>query len=599
MCAIFGILGSYDRKTADLAFGKLSHRGPDATCVVANKNLFFAHHRLAIQDTHHRANQPFVYNDILISFNGEIYNFNELKSLVDFDFKTNSDVEVIVALYLKYGKDFTKYLRGMFAIAIYDDNRLLLFRDRFGKKPIYYLKTKDSFIFASEIKALLPFLKQTKLNNDAFLSYMSFLAPTNDLTFFDGIKKLPPSSYLEFKNGDIEVKRYYNLLDITPNQIIEKKTALKDIEELIIESIRLRLKSDVSIASLLSGGIDSSTINYFAKKLGYVLPTYTIGYKEYSKYDESSLAKESADELGIENKIITIDKNRFIDNLDDVLDTLDEPLNDPASIPLYILFDEIKKDGFRVVLSGEGSDEIFLGYRQYFEYIEIEKAKTIYHKNWLKKYFRSNFSMNREWEWYKRAFEDEVVFRTSGEKFSDMQLNILLKQNIKDGHNMEYIRNYRSLFEKSNYNDETIWFSYIDIYHFLAEHFLMKLDKTSMAHSIEARTPFLDHFLVEKLFSLKPELRYKNGRKSLLKDVMKNKLSDNILNRKKKGFSNPYMEYLFESGRINLIEEVNEKLSIFKKDILLRYIQTAKKGNFKQHVWGLYLFSHWAKKYLL
>jgi asparagine synthase (glutamine-hydrolysing) len=290
----------------------------------------------------------------------------------------------------------------------------------------------------------------------------------------------------------------------------------------------------------------------------------------------------------------------FISACGNVLDTLDEPLNDPAAVPLYLLFEQIKKDGYKVVFSGEGSDELFLGYRQYFEYLDIEKASTLAHKNWLKKYFRANFSMNREWEWYKRIFDDTLLFRSSGDKFTDLQKNKLMRKNVKDNESLKYLKPYRDRFESSAHSDESIWYSYIDLNLFQAEHFLTKLDRVSMAHSIESRTPFLDHKLACGIFSIDPKLRYEDGvTKSLLKEIMKDKLDAKILKRKKKGFSNPYMEYLINSKQIEIIKEVNEQTGMFKPTELDEYIATASKGSFKQHLWGLYVLSVWLKKWML
>ncbi len=601
MCAIFGIIGTYESKKAKNALALLTHRGPDYCGIEEQEQLFFAHQRLSILDTHHRANQPLRYENVLVSFNGEIYNYKQLRDSLDFDFQTNGDAEVILALYLRYGEEFVKYLRGMFAIAIYDNGTLLLYRDRLGKKPVFYTQTKDAFLFASELKAIKPFLDRVKMNESAMLSYLTYLAPTSPLTFYEGVYKLAPSEYLIYDNGSFTVKRYFDLLDNEPNRITNETKAIERLEAKLRESIELRLSTtDVPVATLLSGGIDSATINYYAKASGHDLLSYSLGFSEYRKYDELDTAKESAALLGVRNKEVIATKERFIESFDAVFEALDEPLNDPAAIPLYILMEEIKKDGYKVVLSGEGSDELFLGYRQYFEYIELEKAKELYHANWLKKYFRAHFSMNREWEWYKRAFEKEVIFRCSSEKFTDMQKNILLRRNVRDGESMRYIQNYRDTFEASNHHDESIWFSYMDLNHFQSEHFLAKLDRISMAHSIESRTPFLDHEFASLVFSIDPMLRYKEGiTKSLLKKIMQNKLNDTIIQRKKKGFSNPYMEYLIESGRISLIEEVNEQTGMFKKDILARYLETARKGTFKQHIWGLYVLSWWIKKELL
>jgi len=599
MCAIFGIIGEYEENQAKNALSKLTHRGPDYCGIIQEERLFFAHQRLSIQDTDKRSHQPLKHKQILLSFNGEIYNFQELKRELDFPFQTQSDTEVIIAAYLRWGVAFVEHLRGMFAIALLDGETLYLFRDRLGKKPLFFMHD-SAFRFSSELKALTPFLKQKKLNNNALLSYLSFLSPTPPYTFFQGISKLGAGEYLCFTQGNYTVKRYYNLLDAKPNLITSEQEALQKLEHTLQESIELRLHADVPIASLLSGGIDSATINSYAKKMGKTLPSYTLGYKEFAKYDERRNATESASLLGIQNTQVEIDQNSFIDATHKVFDTIDEPLNDPAAIPLYLLFEQIQKDGYKVVMSGEGSDELFLGYRQYFEYLDIEQAKNLSHKNWLKKYFRSNFSMNREWEWYKRVFDDTLLFRTSGDKFTDLQKNLLMRRNVRDNESLKYLQPYRELFENSSHSDESIWYSFIDLHLFQAEHFLTKLDRVSMAHSIESRTPFLDHKLASLVFSIDPQLRYRDGvTKSLLKKIMADKIDTKILQRKKKGFSNPYMEYLIASNEIALIKEVNKETGMFQEDELDNYINKAASGSFKQHIWGLYVFSYWIKKELL
>jgi len=602
MCGIFGIIGSYDEKKAKKALSSLTHRGPDFCGITQKEKLFFAHHRLSILDTSSLSNQPIKHNDILLSFNGEIYNFKELKKELssEFEFKTTSDSEVIIAAYLKWGVKFVEHLRGMFAIALLDSDTLYLFRDRLGKKPLFFMQNDENFIFASELKALVPYLSKKEMDEDALMSYLSFLAPTPPFTFFKGINKLGAGEYLTYKNNKYEVKKYFDLLDSKPELIQDKDEAVNRLESILRESISIRLNSDVDMASLLSGGIDSATLNFYAKENGINLQTYTLGYKDFKKYDERENAKESANFLGLSNKDIEISKDNFIDAIDTVLECLDEPLNDPAAIPLYLLFDEIKKDGAKVVLSGEGSDELFLGYRQYFEFLDIQNLLNIKNKNWLKKYFRSNFSNNREWEYYKRVFDDTLLFRTSGENFTDLQKNILMKKNVKDNHSLKYLQKYREAYENSSHEDESIWYSYIDLKLFQAEHFLTKLDRVSMAHSIESRTPFLDHELVSTVFSISPKLRYEDEiTKSLLKKIMKPNLNKDILSRKKKGFSNPYMEYLVDSKKIFLIQEVNKQTGLFKEDILSEYINGAKSGAFKQHIWGLYVLSHWIKKHLL
>jgi asparagine synthase (glutamine-hydrolysing) len=605
MCAVFGIIGEYDNVLARHALALMNHRGPDFCGIVEEKELFFAHNLLSIMDISPNARQPHAHQGVLLSFNGEIYNFQELKRELEVQNESAGESEVLIKAYLKWGVDFISHLRGMFAIALKDGDTLYLFRDRLGKKPLFYHQGK-SFIFASEIKAIVPFLKQKRLNNDALLSYLTFLAPTPPHTFYEGIYKFAAGEYLTckvpfgYRANKVEVKRYYDLLHVKPDQVTEESQALSVLEEKLHDALASRLNASVPMASLLSGGIDSALIAAVSKKFGYNLHTCTLGYNEYQNYDERKNAAATAEFLGVKNSVVEIDQNSFIDASERVFESLDEPLNDPAAIPLYLLFEAISKEGYRVVMSGEGSDELFLGYRQYFEYLDIQKTSSLMHKNWLKKYFHSNFSMNREWEWYKRIWDDTLLFRTSGEKFTDMQKNLLMRQNVRDNESLQYLKPYRDRFEQSDFSDESMWYSYIDLNLFQAEHFLRKLDHVSMAHSIESRTPFLDHHLVETVFSLSPQLRYQEGKtKSLLKKIAAPYLSEEILKRKKKGFSNPYMEWLIASEKIELILEVNEQTGMFKKEVLEKYIEMAKRGRFKQHVWGLYVLSHWIKKELL
>lgn len=602
MCAIFGIIGEYDESKARSALSTLRHRGPDFCSITQNKDLFFAHQHLRIMDKNNSSAQILKDETILVSFNGEIYNYQELKkelTTFGFIFKSNTELEVIKNAYIKWGVDFVSRLRGMFAIAIMDSDTLYLFRDRLGKKPLFYLQD-CSFVFASELKAITPFLSKIEMDKDALLSYLSFLTPVTPYTFFKGVKKLGMGEYLVYKNSQVKIKKYFDLLDTKPSLINNKDEALKLLEEKLEESISIRLKVDTPMASLLSGGIDSATINYFAKKNGSNLHTYTLGYKGHEKYDEREDAKESASHLGLQNTQVEISLKDYEYASEAVFESLDEPLNDPAAIPLYLLFEHIKKDGFKVVMSGEGADELFLGYRHYFNYLDAQVMKDMPNKNWLKSYFRSNYNQNREWEWYKRALEDSTIFRTSGEKFTDLQKNNLMKQNIKDNQALKYLESYRNKFDKSKHQDEATWYSYIDLNIFQAEHFLTKLDRVSMAHSIESRTPFLDHELSSLVFSLDPNLRYQDREtKSLLKEIMKPHLGKEIISRKKKGFSNPYIEFLLESRKIGLIKEVNNETGLFKTKELDELLLGATTGAFKHHIWGLYVLSVWIKKWLL
>lgn len=601
MCGIFGVVGDYSPDKARVALNTLVHRGKDHCGIVEEKGLFLAHQRLSITDDHPRSHQPMRRGKKLISFNGEIYNHAQLRErLGERGWKTRSDTEVILAAFEEWGIECVEHLEGMFAFALWDGEKLYLVRDRFGKKSLFYHLTSKGIAFASEIKALRPFLSSIRMNEEAMRSYLSFLAPTPPHTFYEGIEKLESGEWLCYDCGVITKQRYYTPLSAPVSAITERSVALERIEEELHRAVAIRLDTTASSAALLSGGIDSAMICAIAKAQGKKLPVYTLGYDEYGGYDERENAAETARILGLDHTEVVISRHDFIEKLDTVLNQMDEPLNDPAAVPLYLLFESIARDGLKVVYSGEGSDELFLGYRQYFEYLDIEKAASLHHKNWLKKYFHAHFSMNREWEWYKRVFDGSLLFRTSGEKFTDLQQNLLLRRNVRDDESLRFLAPYREMFEQSTHSHPAQWYSMIDLKLFVGEHFLTKLDRVSMAHTIEGRTPFLDHRLVETLLGVEPSIRIgEGGTKSLLKSIARRYLGDEVIGRKKKGFSNPYMEWLIASGRLELISQVNAQTGLFRPETVEKYIEMAHRGRFKQHVWGLYVLSHWLKREML
>jgi len=601
VCGVFGIIGDYTPAKAREALATLSHRGRDHCGIIEQERLFLAHQRLTITDAHPRSHQPMQRGRFLLSFNGEIYNHKALREeLGDCTWETQGDAEVILAAYERWGIACVKRFEGMFAFALIDGDKLYLARDRFGKKSLFYHKNEKQIIFASEIKAIKPFLTQVRMNQDAMLSYLSFLAPTPPHTFYQGIEKLESGEWIRFEGSRITKQRYYDVCNASHPSIDNEATALENIEERLKRSLELRLDTSAPTAALLSGGIDSALLCALASDQGKKLDTFTLGYDEYSGYDERINARASALELGVKNTEVIISQNDFNDYLDELLIHMDEPLNDPAALPLYLLMKKISSEGYKVILSGEGSDELFLGYRQYFEYLDIEKAAILHHKNWLKKYFHSNFSMNREWEWYKRIFDETLLFRSSGEKFTDLQQNLLLRRNIRDNESLRFLEPYRILFEQSAHTHPAQWYSAIDLKLFMGEHFLTKLDRVSMAHTIEARTPFLDHTLVDTVMAIDPEIRIgQGGTKYLLKQVASRYLSKEILQRKKKGFSNPYMEWLIASKRLELIKKVNNQTGLFHPEEIDKYLDFARRGRFKQHVWGLYVLSHWIQRELL
>jgi asparagine synthase (glutamine-hydrolysing) len=420
------------------------------------------------------------------------------------------------------------------------------------------------------------------------------------LTFFENIHKLPPASYLIYDGKSFFVKRYFDILDIS-TQIYDKKMALDEIELALIDSISNRLSSSREIGSLLSGGIDSSLIcSIVSKEFGKSLKTFSIGYDGFEKYDERGYAKLVAESINSEHYEFNFTYDNFLEYINSTLYALDEPINDPASIPLHFLFKSVKTSGIDVLLSGEGSDELFFGYRQYFEFFDIEKLSNLKFKNWLNGYFKKNFSLNREWEWYKRIFEGSYLFRSSAENFTDLQKAILLQRDIKDNSSLKYIEPYIKEFEESIFKGDALsWYSYIDLKVLVNDIYLAKVDRVSMSNTLEVRTPFLDHNLVQKVLSIDSKLRLGDRTKTLLKDISSKYLPDIIINRKKKGFSYPFLEWLYMAGEIDRISQINKKTDIFNSDKLKFLLESGKKGKFKQHIFGIYLFSIFFEKEFL
>ena len=578
-----GIVGCNFRTDLRESLKILFHRGPDNQSYKNWNNYSFGHTRLSIIDLDNEANQPMEFDDLILVFNGEIYNYKELIKKHNLKVKTKSDSEVIIRMYQKFGKKCLNYFNGMFAFSIFDKKKEEFFcaRDRFGKKPFFYYFKDGKFIFASEIKAILQLLNRVpKMDYNAFYEYLSFMTPINGNTFYEDIKKLPAGYSLIFKDS-LKIEKYY---DIDKFKTIHhnKKEILKDIEELLISSLRYRLVADVKIASLLSGGVDSSLISALYSKLVGKIDTFSIGYDEHLHYSELDYAKIVANHINSNHNEIVISRKDFIENIENIIEAVDEPFADSAIIPTYILSKEIHNSGIKVALSGEGADENFLGYDNYFKMFQ-------YYENGTKK---EPFNLTKEWEYSYRKLNNLPIYQTSGETFTEKQKELLLK----DYKEKLLIKNYLT-----NYSP-TKWVSYIDFKIWISEVLMTKIDRASMANSLEIRAPFLDYRLVEYIFKIDDNLKRGDTNKSLLKEIAIKYLPKEIVYRRKKGFSSPFIEWLYDEYGdkiLELILEVNEELNIFNREFVKFLYNEAKEKRFKQHIWQLYIFSRWFKKVYL
>ena len=553
MCGILGT--NFLNERFDKSLELLHHRGPDFQNSIKIGNKQFGHTRLAIIDLDEEANQPMIFDDILLVFNGEIYNYKELIHVEHLECKTKSDSEVLIRLYQKYEFDFLNKLNGMFSFCIYDMKKDLYFcaRDRYGKKPFFYYFKDNKFIFSSSVKSILNLLDyKPNLNKVALSKYMQYFVSFGEDSFYQDIFKLEASTYLIYepnKSRELQKKKYYKIN--TYKAIKDEKQALNDIEELLFKSVEYRLNSDVEVASLLSGGIDSSLISALYTKIsGKKINTFSIGYDEYKNYCELDFAQITAKHINSNHHPVEINQKEYINHFEQTLDMLEEPHGDSAAIPLNILTKQINKAGIKTVLSGEGSDEIFLGYDNYakfLKYYEFEKSLSNEQNLFLNDIIGALQNNTKESEYLRRIVKKQNLYNSFGEIYTDIQRKRLFKK----------VPTFKSETAKQ---DPVDWMSYIDLKIWLGESLLSKVDRISMGNSLEVRTPFLDFNLVNYMFSVESHIKVGDTNKYLLKKIASKYIPETIINRTKKGFNSPFNEWLnkeYKDKVLDVIVEVN------------------------------------------
>ena len=595
MCGILGT--NFISNKFDKSLELLNNRGPDFQKFIKIDNKQFGHTRLAIIDLDEEANQPMVFDDILLVFNGEIYNYKELILSEELECKTKSDSEVLIRLYQKYGFDFLNKLNGMFSFCIFDIKKELYFcaRDRYGKKPFFYYFKDNKFIFSSSIKSILNLLDyKPNLNKVALSKYMQYFVSFGEDTFYQDIYKLEAATLLIYEPNkplQLQKKKYYKIN--TYKAIKDEKQSLNDIEELLFKSVEYRLNSDVEVASLLSGGIDSSLISALYTKIsGKKINTFSVGYDEYKNYCELDFAQITATHINSNHNPVVINQKEYINHFEQTLDMLEEPHGDSAAIPLNILTKEIHKVGIKTVLSGEGSDEIFLGYDNYakfLKYYEFEKSLSNEQNLFLNDIIGALQNNTKESEYLRRIVKKQNLYNSFGEIYTDIQRKRLFKK----------VPTFKSETAKQ---DPVDWMSYIDLKIWLGEALLSKVDRISMGNSLEVRTPFLDFNLVNYMFSVESSIKVGDTNKYLLKKIASKYIPDVIINRTKKGFNSPFNEWLnkeYKDKVLDVIVEVNNSTNLFNYEYILHIYELSKSNKFKQHLYSLFVFSLWYKKEFL
>ncbi|MDO8492461.1 MAG: asparagine synthase (glutamine-hydrolyzing) [bacterium] len=615
MCGIAGFIGKGDEKTLRDMIGTIRHRGPDDLGIYYENDVGFSHARLSILDLSSRGHQP-MWNDkkdIVIIFNGEIYNFKELKTefVLDkkYQFQSETDTEAILHLYEKFGEECFQKLDGMFAIAIYDlkKNRLLLARDRIGEKPLYWGMFEKTFVFGSEMKAVLAHkLVKRELNLSALAQYLVREYVPTPNSIFKNIFKLEPAHYLIYEAGKVLKKSFWNIETKISNIPFEE--ALDQLDQILEKSVKERLVADVPVGIFLSGGIDSSTIAYYAQKAsGGKAKTFSIGFDEKS-YDESSYAKKVADFLGTDHYHHKVSAKNSLDMLEEVASISGEPQADPSIIPTALL-SRFTKGKVTVALGGDGGDELLAGYPTF----QADKMVSFY--NHLPRFMRENLiepiveklpASDRDFSlsFKLQKFIEGVAFNPSErhgrwlQAFSREEMMGLLTKDIYK--NLDGVSYYHQSKDQSS---QGILNNYLHSY--LMDDVLVKVDRASMRYALEVRAPFLGLKVVEFLTAL--PYKYKlHGftTKYVLKELMKDKLPKNIVYRKKKGFGIPVSEWLKKDLKPLLLESLGkdklEKQGIFNPDYVQRIIEEHLFGakNNRKKLWTLLVFQLWAKKYL-
>ncbi len=603
MCGIAGYVSNNKKPTKKILKSmtdRIEHRGPDAEGFFLDNKAALGHRRLSIIDLS-TGDQP-IYNEnknIAIVFNGEIYNYVELREELKkkkHKFVTSSDTEVLVHGYEEWGHELTKKLRGMFAFAIWNmkDKELYMARDGWGIKPLYYYENNGTIMFASEIKAFLDHPDYKKEFNDEILSaYLCFNSTPTTETFFKGVYRLEPGYQMIYKNGNKKIEQFFKLeFEETDKNIGE---IAEDINKAMIDSVKHHEIADVEVGSFLSSGIDSS----YLVSVGRPDKTYTVGY-DNPKYDEISYAKDLADKLGITNKSKKITKEEYMAAFPDIMYHMDEPLADPSAIALYFVA-QIASGDVKVVMSGEGADELFGGYNTYKEEID---------QSW---YMKIPYPIRRAASAVAGLFPEvrgfNFVYRR-GRKLEDY--NIGLGRVFRDEEAMKIVKCKNQIhtkdivapfYEDYKNNSNTVKRQAIDFYFWLVRDFLHAVDRNTMMFGLEARTPFLDKEVYEVARRLPTSAKInKETTKPALRMAAKKVIPNESYKKKKLGFPVPLREWIKEDDLYNEIKEkfsspIAEKFFDIKRIMkLLEAHKNGKKDCYKK-VWTIYTFIVWYEQF--
>lgn len=618
MCGIFGYVtknkGLPDKEALIRATDKMLSRGPDHGGYWNNDKVFLGMRRLSIIDLN-SGNQPLFFQgeDVVLVFNGEIYNYKAIKAelmALGHKFNTHSDTEVILLGYIQWGKEVLQKLNGMFAFAIYDqrEKELFIARDRLGEKPLFLYEDEGKVIFASEIKSILACSGIDKALDPAMINYyFSFGYGKPQRSIFKKIRKLNPGTYFLLIEDQVHENSYWQLSDFRLSNEPEK-TILADIDQLLEAAVEMRMVADVPVGAFLSGGIDSSLLVAMMRKHHDNVQTFTIGFDASKGYDETKDAKAVAKYLGVKNTCFTLTENELMEVLPRLASYYDEPFADAAAFPLYCL-SEFTKSSAKVILSGDGGDELFAGYGRYknaARYSKLAKLSKVVPQSFSplfdgiskitgKKHL-SGIGAVDYFDLYQRSFE--II---SSEEREALLLDCPDNSSV-------FSEDYRT---RGNYytvhggTDLVNQMEFMDLGTRLVESFLQKTDRAMMAQSIEGRLPFLDHRLVEYAMKIPSSLKIKGGEtKYLLKRILESYLPQDLIYKPKHGFNVPLEEWVVTKFFPYLEEILLDRQcldrGIFKEQYIIKMLAETKAGKvtYTRKLWLLLNFELWCRNNL-
>lgn len=614
MCGFVGCIHGSDLNDHDLDYEKkikemnklIVHRGPDDEGFFFDDHISFGFRRLSIIDVE-KGHQPLSYENerYWIVFNGEVYNYIELRDELIADgltFETDSDTEVIIATYAKYKEKTAERLRGMFGFVIWDKVEKSVYgaRDHFGIKPFHYAEEDGNIYFASEKKSIYEILKKKEINPVALQNYLTFQFVPDPETLTENIHRLPPGHYFTKPlNGEMEITRYWEAT-FAPIQKSEDEFA-KAIKDVLYDSVEKHMRSDVTVGSFLSGGVDSSIIVAIAREFNPKIKTISVGF-EREGYSEIDVAKETADRLNVENISEIITAQQFMDEFPRFVWHMDDPLADPAAVPQFFLA-EIARKHVKVALSGEGADEVFGGYTIYNEPNSLKRIDSL--PSGLKKGLNQLAKIMPEGMRGKSFIQRgttpmEQRYVGNAKIFEEAEKKKLMV-NYLAGHPYQNVT--KPFYDRSKGYDPIDRMQYIDIHTWLNGDLLLNADRTTMAASLELRTPFLDKEVFKVARELPSDIRIANGTtKYILRKAAESFVPDNVLYRKKLGFPVPIRHWLKDemNSWVKGIIADSQTDHLINKSYVLGLLEDHCAGKFdnSRKIWTVITFMVWHKLYV-